>query len=282
MTSIAETTLPAPEAEGGATSLAQAANAVLRTADAREKCAATAAFAARWRDGRIAMVGDTTPPERPARPAKPDLLPPADVPRRKINRGTAGRIAQIHALAHIELNAIDLAWDIIARFSGRSLPRAFYDDWVRVAEEEARHFGLLADRLTDFDAVYGDLPAHDGLWDSAIETRHDLAARLAVVPLVLEARGLDVTPMMIAKLRTVDDDATADLLEIIYRDEIGHVEIGQRWFEFECARRGLAPQGHWRDLVARHFRGPLKPPFNIEARDAAGMPQDWYLMAPTP
>ncbi|MDA0785969.1 MAG: ferritin-like domain-containing protein [Proteobacteria bacterium] len=280
MTGITETALPLSPPLHAASSLVDAANAVLNTADAHAKCAATAAFAAQWRDGQIARIGDAPPPDRPQRPAKPALLQPADVPRRKINRGTAGRIAQLHALAHIELNAVDLAWDIIARFSGCDLPRTFYDDWVLVADEEARHFGLLADRLAYFDAAYGDLPAHDGLWDSAVETSHDLAARLAVVPLVLEARGLDVTPMMIAKLRTVDDAETAALLEIIYRDEIGHVEIGHRWFAFECARLGLDAPLHWRNLVARHFRGALKPPFNIEARDAAGLPQDWYLTVP--
>jgi uncharacterized ferritin-like protein (DUF455 family) len=258
-------------------SLVGAANTVLCTADAHEKCTATAAFAAQWRDGQIPLIGDTPPPDRPRRPAKPALLPPSDVPRRKINRGTAGRIAQLHALAHIELNAVDLAWDIIARFAGCNLPRAFYDDWVLVADEEAKHFGLITARLSDFDAAYGDLPAHDGLWDSALGTGHDLSARLAVVPLVLEARGLDVTPMMIAKLRSVDDEETAAILEIIYQDEIGHVEIGHRWFEFECARLGVEAATHWRDLVERHFRGALKPPFNIEARDAAGLPQDWYL-----
>tara|TARA_R110002110_G_scaffold2756_1_gene13304 strand:- start:49641 stop:50483 length:843 start_codon:yes stop_codon:yes gene_type:complete len=272
------TPLPAPRT---ANSLAAAANTVLRTADAHAKCAATSAFAAQWRDGRISLVGDTPPPGRPQRPAKPALLAPADVPRRKINRGTAGRIAQLHALAHIELNAVDLAWDIIARFTACNLPRAFYDDWVLVADEEAKHFGLLADRLSDFEAAYGDLPAHDGLWDSAIGTGHDLAARLAVVPLVLEARGLDVTPMMIAKLRTVDDEETAAILEVIYRDEIGHVEIGHHWFEFECARLEVEAVTHWRELVDRHFRGTLKPPFNIEGRDAAGLPQDWYLTVST-
>ncbi len=260
-----------------ARSLVEGANTVLGTADADAKCAATADFAAQWRNGRIKLIGQTRSPNRPQRPARPPMLQPADVPRRKINRGTAGRIAQLHALAHIELNAVDLAWDIIARFSDRDLPREFFDDWVLVADEEAKHFGMLADRLADFDAAYGDLPAHDGLWDSAIETSHDLAARLAVVPLVLEARGLDVTPVMITKLRAVDDEETAALLEIIYRDEIGHVEIGHRWFEFECAHLGLPAATHWRDLVQQHFRGDLKPPFNIDARDAAGVPQDWYL-----
>lgn len=277
MTGRTEITHSVPPDCHTASSLAGAANTVLRTADAHEKCAATSALAAQWRDGRITLIGDTPPPDRPRRPAKPTLLPPTDVPRRKINRGTAGRIAQLHALAHIELNAVDLAWDIIARFADRDLPRAFFDDWVLVADEEAKHFGFLAARLSDFDAAYGDLPAHDGLWDSAMETAHDLAARLAVVPLVLEARGLDVTPMMIAKLRTVDDEETAAMLDIIYQDEIGHVEIGHRWFEFECARLGVEAVTHWCELVDRHFRGALKPPFNIEARDAAGLPQDWYL-----
>lgn len=280
MTGVTENELSPTGAVFTASTLCEGADTVLRTADAHAKCAATAAIARQWRDGKIARIGDKKPPDRPQRPARPALLQPADVPRRKINRGTAGRIAQLHALAHIELNAVDLAWDIIARFSDRDLPREFYDDWVLVADEEAKHFSLLAERLADFDAAYGDLPAHDGLWDSALETSHDLAARLAVVPLVLEARGLDVTPMMIAKLRTVDDEETAALLEIIYHDEIGHVEAGHRWFAFECARRGLDAETHWRELVTRHFRGALKPPFNIEARDAAGLPQDWYLTVP--
>ncbi|MEK9899964.1 MAG: ferritin-like domain-containing protein [Alphaproteobacteria bacterium] len=266
--------------DGTPRTLAAAAIHVLETADARAKCEATAAFAKRWRTDDISEVGTGAPVQRPNRPARPELLPPAQVPRRKINRGTAGRIAQLHALAHIELNAVDLAWDIIARFTDRDLPRAFYDDWLRVADEEARHFTLLDGRLAAFDAGYGDLPAHDGLWDSAIETAHDLAARLAIVPLVLEARGLDVTPMMIEKLRAVEDPQSAEILETIYRDEIGHVEIGRRWFAFECERLDVEPAAHWKELVARHFRGALKPPFNTEARDAAGLPQDWYLTVP--
>jgi len=261
--------------------LAEAATRILETADARGKFTATADFANRWRAGDIATVGHGRPPTRPHRPARPALLPPAEVPRRKINRGTAGRIAQLHALAHIELNAIDLAWDIIARFTDQDLPHAFYDDWVRVADEEARHFMLLSARLEDFEAAYGDLPAHDGLWDSAMGTAHDLLARLAIVPLVLEARGLDVTPAMIEKLRAIDDEDSAAMLEIIYREEIGHVAIGHRWFAFECARRNADPQQHWKELVDRHFRGAPKPPFNTDARDAAGMPQDWYLTVST-
>ncbi len=197
------------------------------------------------------------------------------MPRRR-GSGPVARIALLHALAHIELNAIDLAWDIVARFAAPELPARFYHDWVAVAAEEAHHFALLAERLGELGATYGDLPAHDGLWESAIATRGDLAARLAVVPLVLEARGLDVTPAMIDKLRAAGDGRSADILEIVYRDEIGHVRIGQRWFAFVCAARGLEPAQAWRHYVATYFKGDLKPPFNREARDAANMPAAWY------
>lgn len=258
-------------------SLAEAASTVLACADPADKAALTHKIVAAWRTGELTagVAGDVA--AQPARPDKPELLPPAQVPRRRINSAEKGRVALLHALAHIELNAIDLAWDIIARFAAPDIPHGFYDDWVRVADEEAKHFSLLAARLVDFDAAYGDLPAHDGLWEAAIETRHDLAARLAVVPLVLEARGLDVTPAMIEKLRTVGDDASAEVLEIIYREEIGHVRVGKRWFEFACACRGCEPAAAWRDLVAQHFRGLLKPPFNVAARDAAGLPAGWYM-----
>ena len=213
---------------------------------------------------------------RPARPEKPELLPPRDVPRRRINRGEAGRVALLHALAHIELNAIDLAWDIIARFSEEALPKAFFDDWVTVAKEEAFHFTLLSERLGQLGAAYGDLPAHDGLWEAAQETAGDLLARLAVVPLVLEARGLDVTPAMIAKLEEVEDRQSAEILKVIYRDEIGHVATGRRWFEYLCQERRLEPKETWRALVEKHFRGGLKPPFNEEGRLAADFPPDYY------
>jgi len=196
---------------------------------------------------------------------------PADVPRRKINRGVAGRVALLHAVAHIELNAIDLAWDLIARFGAPDLPRAFFDDWVRVADEEALHFTLISDRLGELGARYGDLAAHDGLWEAASDTAGDFLARLAVVPLVLEARGLDVTPAMIAKLEAVDDPASAAVLARIYEDEIGHVASGLRWFSYEAARRGLDAKTIWPDLVRRHFKGQVKPPFNYPARERAGM-----------
>lgn len=259
-----------------ATTLAQAARDVLLTSNAIEKCCKSQAVGDAWHKKSMSQVGAAPAPDRPARPDAPALLAPQDVPRRRINRGIAGRIALLHALCHIELNAVDLAWDIIIRFTDQDLPTDFFDDWVKVATEEARHFMMLSDRLKQLDAAYGDLPAHDGLWDAALETRHDLAARLAIVPMVLEARGLDVTPAMIEKLRGVEDTASADILEVIYREEIGHVRIGKRWFTFVCARRNQEPGTFWRDLVAKHFRGDLKPPFNVPARDQAGLPEDWY------
>ncbi|MCG8596176.1 MAG: ferritin-like domain-containing protein [Kiloniellales bacterium] len=260
--------------------LAEAAVAVLAAAEPPDKLRLTEAAAAAWQDGRITKVGRADPPARPARPARPLLVPPREVPRRRIGRDPAGRIALLHALAHIELNAIDLAWDLIARFGsgegGSELPRAFFDDWCRVAADEARHFGLLSARLGELGAAYGDLPAHDGLWEAARATSGDLLARLAVVPLVLEARGLDVTPGMIDKLRRAGDPASAAILEVIYREEITHVAAGERWFAFLCRGQGASPGPTWEILVRRHFKGLLKPPFNDEARRAAGMSPDVY------
>jgi uncharacterized ferritin-like protein (DUF455 family) len=198
------------------------------------------------------------------------------MPKRRAFGSQARRIALLHALAHIELNAIDLAWDIVARFSGEDLPRAFFDDWVSVAAEEAAHFTLLKERLAELGVRYGDLPAHDGLWEAAAATADDLLARLAVVPLVLEARGLDVTPEMVARLERVGDMPSAEILRQIYRDEIGHVATGLRWFDRLCRARGLAPEEVFQDRVKRCFKGDLKPPFNHEARSAAGLPAHYY------
>ena len=221
-------------------------------------------------------VGSAIPPDRPARPARPPLLPPREMQRRRNLGGMAGRIALIHALAHIELNAIDLGWDIIARFSGEDLPRQFFDDWVGVAAEEAEHFALLDARLTALGSEYGALPAHDGLWEAAAATSGDLLARLAVVPLVLEARGLDVTPAMIARLEQAGDQESAAILRRVYHDEIGHVAVGARWFGQLCGTHCLDPAATFHDCVRRCFAGSLKPPFNRAARDAAGLPAEFY------
>ena len=248
-------------------SLSEAAVGVLTAADPADKQRLTAEAAATWRGGAM-VLGTCAPPDRPARPARPELLSPGQMPKR--STGPKGRIALIHALAHIEFNAIDLAWDIIARF-GDGLPRAVTDDWVRVADEEARHFGLLVDRLAAIGTMYGDLPAHDSLWEAATKTTDDLAARLVLVPLTLEARGVDVTPQTAEKFRRAGDPETADVLDTIYRDEIGHIGIGVRWFEFVCAREGCDPHATFRDIIADRFIGTLKGPFNMEARSQAGM-----------
>jgi uncharacterized ferritin-like protein (DUF455 family) len=257
-------------------SLAEAACAVLNAAAPAEKVALSHRFAAAWRDGSIAEIGNASPPDRPARPGKPELKDPRAMPRRRGAGSLANRIALLHAVAHIELNAIDLAWDLIARFASHDLSREFFDDWVAVAEQEATHHALVSARLEALGAAYGDLSAHDGLWQAAQATAHDLLARLAIVPLVLEARGLDVTPEMIAKLKRQDDVASVAVLETIYREEIEHVAAGERWFRFECARRSVDPVATYRDLVRRYHRGGLKPPFNRTARDRAGFAPSFY------
>jgi uncharacterized ferritin-like protein (DUF455 family) len=272
-----DSSVPRNDGNNRAETLAEGAAAILAASEPADKVALSRRLAARWRAGGM-TVGIGLPPPRPARPARPVLCPPRDMPRRRNFGSTGGRIALIHALAHIELNAIDLAWDIIARFPGGDLPLAFYDEWVGVAAEEAEHFTLLADRLGAVGATYGDLPAHDGLWEAAAATAHDLLARLAIVPLVLEARGLDVTPEMTLRLERAGDEASAAILRRIYDDEIGHVAVGARWFEQLCRQRGLDPEAVFHDKVRRHFTGALKPPFNRKARDAAGLPQRWYEM----
>lgn len=256
--------------------LAEAACAVLETPAPLEKVALAHRFAAAWRNGGISEIGTAEPPERPARLEKPELKDPREMPRRRGAGSLANRIALLHAVAHIELNAIDLAWDLIARFASPELPRNFFDDWVAVAEQEATHHALVSARLEALGSAYGDLPAHDGLWQAAQSTAHDLLARLAIVPLVLEARGLDVTPDMIEKLKRQDDAASVAALETIYREEVEHVAAGERWFRFECARRGLDPVATYRELVRRYHRGGLKPPFNRVARDRAGFAAAFY------
>ena len=264
--------------EGIVQNLSEQARMVLRTGDPRAKAAAGRRLAADWCDGTVTVIcgARSLPPlGRPARPDRPELHLPRDMPRRRLS-GSRGRIALLHAIAHIELNAIDMAWDLIARFAHAGLPRAFFDDWVEVAADEGRHFTLLNERLAELEAAYGDLPAHDSLWQAAEDTAHDLAARLAVVPMVLEARGLDVTPAMVAKLRRAGDEPSAVLLQLILDEEISHVAAGRRWFEWLCQRDGVEPTARWRALVANHFKGVLKPPFNNEARNQAGMTAKYY------
>lgn len=261
------------------TPLAQLADEVLRTADGRAKAALARRHAATWFAARAAgtplPVGTASPPDRPARPDRPELLAPKDVPRRR--PGTpAGRIALLHAVAHIELNAVDLHWDIVARFGHVPMPLGFYDDWVKAADEEAKHFGLVSDALERLGSHYGALPAHAGMWRAAEDTKADLMGRLAVVPMVLEARGLDVTPGMIEVFRKAGDAETLAALETIYAEEVGHVAYGAKWFNFLCGRENVDPKEVFHGLVRRYFHGALKPPFNEEKRAEAGLPPDFY------
>lgn len=266
----------------GKASLSDLAVLVLTTADPRRKAETARFAAARWLRRDVNGLGAAQPPMRPARPEKPDLLHPAKMPRRKINANREGRVALLHAIAHIELNAIDLAFDMVARFIGSGMPEAFFDDWVTVGDDEARHYQLLDRRLGELGAHYGDLPAHDGLWEAAMETADDLMCRLAVVPMVLEARGLDVTPAMIDKLRAAGDAESADVLELIHDEEIGHVAAGRRWFEHLCRGCDREPVETWRAIVAERFRGGLKPPFNEASRSRAGMAAAYYAEAAPP
>ena len=254
--------------------LTEAACQVLQTPDPADKVRLTYAYAKAWRGGEIEDIGDTFPTNRPARPDKPVLCQPSEMPKRSTGGGKR-RINLIHAIAHIELNAIDLAWDAVARF-GPNLPKAFSDDWVQVAEDEAIHFELLEKRLNDLDATYGDLPAHDGLWEAAENTADDILARMALAPMLLEARGLDTTPATVKRLRANGDDATADIMARIGEEEIDHVAAGVRWFEYVCNQRVLDPVSTFKNLVAERFKGQIKPPFNTEARDRANMSVKYY------
>jgi uncharacterized ferritin-like protein (DUF455 family) len=257
------------------TTLTAAAAAILSTADAMEKCRLTRQLADDWFAGRLTEVGDTPPPPRPARPERPQLLAPKEMPKRAYG-GERGRIGLLHALAHIELNAIDLAWDIICRFTAEAMPTAFMGDWVQVALDEAIHFEMLQEQLAHLGAGYGDLPAHDGLWQAAEKTADDLMARLAIVPMTLEARGLDTTPATMEKLARNGDTVTPPALDVIYHDEIRHVAAGVRWFAHLAERRGLEGRAEYHRLIAERFPGGLKAPFNHGARAEAAFPQDWY------
>jgi uncharacterized ferritin-like protein (DUF455 family) len=254
---------------------------VLTERDARQKCELALAACGPSED-----PGDEqslAPPLRPGRPAEPLLVPPRDTPKRGLG-SLGGRIALLHALAHIELNAVDLAFDMALRFAGEAAaagldPVAFIATWVSVGEEEARHFLMLDDRLRALGSRYGALPAHDGLWEAAEATADSLLARLAIAPMVLEARGLDVTPGMAERLKDAGDPDSARILEAIYAEEIGHVAKGVAWFEALCRARASEPRETFARLVAERFRGRLKPPFNDAGRVAAGLEPGYYALA---
>jgi uncharacterized ferritin-like protein (DUF455 family) len=255
--------------------LAAACRAVLLTAEPYEKVRTARAASRAWRRGDLAHAFDVLMPDRPARPDLPELLPASRMPKRGRGGSERGRIAMLHALAHIEFGAIDLAFDIVGRF-GAEFPRGFADDWIGVGADEAMHFVLLDRRLKAVGSFYGALPAHDGLWEAAEATADDPLARLAVVPMVLEARGLDVTPSTVARFEAAGDTRSAAILSRIYRDEIRHVRAGTNWFRWSCEARRIAPVEEWKRLVGARFRSAIKPPFNDSARAEAGLSRDFY------
>lgn len=237
--------------------------------DPESKAAMTQALWSDWQAGKLCADEHTTRTGIgvPGRPKKPELVSPLQVPRRRL--GTkAGRAAMIHAITHIEFNAIDLALDAAHRFAG--MPTEYYADWLRVAAEEATHFGLLNQHLASLGYRYGDFAAHEGLWEMALKTTHDPLIRMALVPRVLEARGLDATPAIIQKLQQIGDTRAVEILAIIERDEIGHVAVGSRWFAYLCAQRGLEPAATFRRLLTEYEVPPPRLPVNIEGRRQGG------------
>lgn len=245
------------------------AHAALREPDPGRKCRLAAVLRADWSCGRLSARSDVAVPglEEPGRPERPQLVSPRTVERRRV-ASIGGRAALLHALAHIELNAVNLALDAVYRF--RALPGAYYDDWLQVAAEEARHFSLLRAHLRTLGFDYGSFSAHDGLWEMARKTAHDPLVRMALVPRVLEARGLDATPALMAKLGAVGDARAVEILELIRREEIGHVRVGNRWYAYFCRRRGLEPLATFRRLLAQYDAPKLRPPFDLAARRRAG------------
>ncbi|HEY0178756.1 MAG TPA: ferritin-like domain-containing protein [Dokdonella sp.] len=254
--------------------LFDAAAGCLECREPADKLAATRAAAAAFASGALRIDAAAPPPAPigvPGRPVRPRLVAPRQLAQRGLGSGE-GRAALVHAVAHIEFNAINLAWDAVYRFRG--MPQAYYRDWVQVAADEARHFALLEARLGELGRGYGDFDAHDGLWEMAVRTADSCLARMALVPRVLEARGLDVTPGMIARLRGAGDERTAAILEVILREEVAHVAAGSRWFAWCCARDGVDAPATFAALVETHLRGAVRGPFNVEARLAAGFSAD--------
>lgn len=249
--------------------------AALQECDVRGKVRAARKVARDWRQGRLAFSFPRAMPELPGRPERPELLAPRMMPKRGRGQSLKGRTALFHAIAHIEFVAIDLALDMAGRF-GEEMGEGFVSDFLAIAAEEAMHFALLDRHLRNLGSHYGALPAHEGLWSAAHATRLDVAARLAVVPMLLEARGLDVTPMTIERARTAGDERGARILERILDDEIRHVATGTKHFFQVCEQRDAAPQHLWKMLRNAHFTGSVHPPFNDSARRAAGLSREFY------
>lgn len=263
--------------------ITEAACQVLRAHVPEDKTRLAHEMAFNWRTHSLSFENpapQTTPPTHPGRPEAPELVEMQNVKRRRLG-SIEGRCALLHAIAHIEFNAINLAADMVARYAHDTRiddahRHEFISDWVGVCNDEARHFNMVNTRLNDLGSHYGSLPAHNGLWEAAISTKNDIASRLVVAPMVLEARGLDVTPNMIQKLKNVNDHVSADILEIIYTEEIGHVAAGMRWFSYICTQENRDMTPYFKSMVNQHFSGNIKPPFNEKARKMAGLPRSFY------
>lgn len=255
--------------------IAQAIRAALLTPEPKAKVFATRALVRAWRKGELSFIFDVPMPDQPAWPDKPELLPPGQMPKRGKGGSDRKRLALWHSLAHIEFVAIDLALDMAGRF-GEEMGEEFVSDFLYVAADEAMHFALLDRKLAAMGSHYGALPAHAGLWEAAQETAHDVSARLAIVPMVLEARGLDVTPATLERVRSQGDENGVKILSRILDDEIRHVAFGSKYFVKICKKREISAPKAWKSAVETHFRGSLKPPFNDSARLAAGLPRSFY------
>ncbi len=240
---------------------------IILTGDAKEKCLATHALATNLKRFTQNHDGEVLGIPIPAYPPALTLVAPRELKRRSV-QSQVGRNTLLHAVAHIEFNAINLALDAAYRF--RHQPPEYYQDWIKIADDEARHFSLIRAYLNEYGCEYGDYRAHNGLWQMAVETQHDVVARMALVPRVLEARGLDVTPGMIDKLQRVKDQYAVDILETIYQDEIAHVQAGSKWFLYQCKQRDLEPRATFINMVETYMHGELKGPFNTAARLQAG------------
>ena len=255
------------------TNLFEQALVCLLLENPQEKVEATELLNKRWLEGGLSTTpgSDIQPLPVPGRPVKPELVDPKDVPRRSFS-GQQGRLSLVHAIVHIEFNAINLALDAVYRF--QNMPEQFYTDWCRVAAEEALHFTMLSDYLVSHGMAYGDLPAHNGLWEMAVKTDFDVLVRMALVPRVLEARGLDVTPGMIKKLQSTGDTDLVAILQKIFEDEIGHVKIGSHWYKSLCEERQLEPQQTFIELIEKYMQGAKFGPFEFEARKEAGFSEE--------
>jgi len=249
--------------------LQAAAKSCLMQQSASEKCLQSTRTAELIQQGSFSdSIRELPDPiTTPGRPDKPQLVPPSQLKSRKLG-SALGRVSLLHAIAHIEFNAINLAWDAIYRFP--NMPVQYYLDWASVAHDETRHFTMLNARLQQLGYQYGDFPAHNGLWEMALRTQHDVTARMALVPRVLEARGLDVTPGMIDRLDQINDSQSADILRLILSEEVRHVEIGSRWFAYLCEREGKQVEAAFLALVNEYARGSVRMPMNRPARAAAG------------